>query len=149
MLACNAAGAAPHARVQHDITHIGVGPDHVLEQMNRLLRRVNLARIVAVRECQNVARVSVAIVYSRYAFKPSIIAGASSASGGGVGLARRFLRMICREVLVKYKYVFMRPEGHSVRVQKPHGHRFLPDPLIAKPFAVGIYQICGKWLLGK
>ena len=60
-----------------------------------------------------------------------------------------FLRIICRKMFVEYHYIFVNTKRHSVSIQKTDWRRFLPNPFISKPFAIGVYQICGKWLLGK
>ena len=64
-------------------------------------------------------------------------------------LSLDFLRIICRKVLVEYHNILMRTKRHSISIQKTDWHRFLPDPFIAEPFAIGVYQIRGKWLLRK
>ena len=139
VLTGDAAGAAPHTRIQNGIAFIRVGPDHVCKEVNRLLGRVDLACVVAIRKGQNVARASVAVVYGRDTIKAPVIPGSSCASESSIRLARCFLRMIRRQVLVKDENIFVGPERHAVGIEKAYWHRFVPYPLVTIPPAIAVY----------
>lgn len=124
-----------------------------LAQPYRLLRRVQVARLLIAGAFDNTSRVAVCVAAALDFLRRFLVDLGSVLRVDVMGvavhrlMAVRLLRVVRRLTAVENQDVLVRPHGHLLRVQMARGVALLPDPLIPQISQVAASQHLVEWRL--